>query len=118
MNFEIQHINTDIYKIIVFSRSAITISAYISEVSNILETNHFKGLVLFDLLLSNGTSSRYYEANFDGKDFEINTFKLNQEISDEIKSISNSYYRNNIRVLRRSILSTAEINDIIKIIRS
>ena len=49
-----------------------------------LAKKNLKGLVLFDLLLSNGDEyNRYVEAYFDGKFFELSSFKgptLNKEI--------------------------------------
>ena len=103
--YEIQVLDSLEYNIIVYSRAANTISDYIKEVAVQLISKNYTGLVLFDLLLSNGVNDRYYILNFNGYQFEYNTLRKLDIISHKIRNTSNNYYRNNISLLESSILT-------------
>ena len=103
--YEIQIFDSLEYNIIVYSRGANTISDYIKEVAGQLISRNYTGLVLFDLLLSNGVNDRYYILNFNGNQFDYKTLRKLDIISNKIYNTSNNYYRNNISLLESSILT-------------
>ena len=103
--YEIQVLDSLEYNVIVYSRAANTISDYIKEVAGQLVSRNCTGLVLFDLLLSNGINDRYYILNFNGSQFEYKTLRKLDIISNKIFDTSNNYYRNNISLLESSILT-------------
>lgn len=103
--YEIQILDSLEYNIIVYSRGANTISDYIKEVAGQLISRNYTGLVLFDLLLSNGVNDRYYILNFNGNQFDYKTLRKLDTISNKIYNTSNNYYRNNISLLESSILT-------------
>lgn len=103
--YEIQILDSLEYNIIVYSRGANTISDYIKEVAGQLISRNYTGLVLFDLLLSNGVNDRYYILNFNGNQFDYKTLRKLDIISNKIYNTSNNYYRNNISLLESSILT-------------
>lgn len=103
--YEIQILDSLEYNIIVYSRGANTISDYIKEVAGQLILKNYTGLVLFDLLLSNGVNDRYYILDFNGNQFDYKTLRKLDIISNKIYNTSNNYYRNNISLLESSILT-------------
>ena len=105
MLFEISNISPLNSQLIVFSRSAVTISDYIFDIAMALRGRCYKGYIIFDLLLSNGLNDRYYSAYFNGKNFELPSFSKCIDISPDVISISKAYYKQNIRLLRISTLT-------------
>lgn len=103
--YEIQVLDSLEYNVIVYSRAANTMSDYIKEVARQLISRNYTGLVLFDLLLSNGINDRYYILNFNGHQFEYKTLRKLNIISNKIYVTSNDYYRKNISLLESSILT-------------
>lgn len=97
--YEIQVLDSLEYKIIVYSRGINTLSDYVKEVASQLLLRNYTGVVLFDLLLSNGVNDRYYILNFNGRSFEYDTLRKLNMISNKIHNISNNYYKSNIDLL-------------------
>ena len=97
--YEIQVLDSLEYKIIVYSRGVNTLSDYVKEVALQLLLRNYTGVVLFDLLLSNGVNDRYYILNFNGRSFEYDTLRKLNMISNKIHNISNNYYKSNIDLL-------------------
>ncbi len=97
--YEIQVLDSLEYKIIVYSRGVNTLSDYVKEVASQLLLRNYTGVVLFDLLLSNGVNDRYYILNFNGRSFEYDTLRKLNMISNKIHNISNNYYKSNIDLL-------------------
>lgn len=68
----------------------------------------FCGMILFDLLLSNGNSSnRYIEANFNGKSFDYSSFKIPSTIDKQVKKISTRFYSNNEQFINSDLFSNS-----------
>jgi len=71
----------------------------------------FEGKVVFDLLISKGTSARFVEAYFDGKEIVRSSMKLtsSEELSLEIVKRQSQFFAQNARILKTSMLSNMEI---------
>lgn len=117
MLFEISNISSSNSKLIVFSRSANTVSDYMSDVAQALRERQYIGVIVFDLLLSNGMNDRYYSAYFNGSNFDLSSFSQYTEVSIDIKHVSNVYYRENIGLLRMSVLTKVQKQQLIHGIR-
>lgn len=116
--YEIKIIESYEYQIIVFSKDSSTISDYISDVADKLSERHYRGNVLFDLLLSNGLDDRYYVLNFNGNSFDYNTLRKLATTSCQLFNISNRYYKEHIKLLRSSILSKYQKNEFVKLLKT
>lgn len=116
--YEIQMLDSLEYNVIVYSRAANTISDYIKEVSVQLVSKNYIGIVLFDLLLSNGINDRYYILNFNGSQFEYNTLRKLNIISNKIYNTSNNYYKNNLNLLESSILTSKQKKNYLQLLLS
>lgn len=92
---------------IILSKSSARIHDYLIEIQNILKKHNFKGQCIFDLLLSNGMdkNNRFFEARFNGIDFDLTSFKNIKEINTYVEKISNSFYANNFDLIDNSILT-------------
>jgi hypothetical protein len=116
--FEIKIVESYEYQIIVFSKDSSTISDYISDVAKKLSERHYRGHVLFDLLLSNGLDDRYYVLNFNGNSFDYKTLHKLANTSYQLLNISNRYYKEHIRLLKSSILNKYQKNEFIKLLKT
>ena len=95
-HFEIFPFPDGSYRFAIFATSGINPLSEISEIEKELTKREGPGFVLFDLLLSNGeTSNRYISAFFDGKKFNLETFKTVQSLPREFKKIAKDYYARN-----------------------
>ena len=105
-NYTIKQINIEDYQMLVFSTNSERIDSYLDNVTKNLTSINFKGLVLFDLLLSNGTNKnqRYFQAFFNGEKFDFNSFK-NVNVPIEIENLSNLFYAHNLDLINKSILT-------------
>lgn len=106
--YDIVKFNYKEFQFIVFSLDRTRLDDYIIEVGNKLRKKQFKGLVLFDLLLSNGPSDRYYTIIFNGDSFEFATIKAVLTPNKEIILISKKFYSKNFEFLNKGILSSAQ----------
>ena len=94
-NYKIQKVNNinNKYEYIIFAINDDSPLEYLQDIEKDLAKKNFKGLVLFDLLLSNGDEyNRYVEAYFDGKFFELSSFKC-PTLNQEIESISINFFK-------------------------
>ncbi|WP_027716484.1 type II toxin-antitoxin system RnlB family antitoxin [Desulfuromonas sp. TF] len=96
-------------KYIVFSIDYHRIEDYITDLAKELTSKSFSGLVIFDLLLSNGLSSdRYVKAHFDGNKFLLQTMQPLDKVDDKIVKLSSNFYIKKPEYLERSILSRTQ----------
>lgn len=72
------------------------IDLYFSSISLELSKENYSGVVLFDLLKSNGESRRYFSSFFKDCKFIFRSFKLEKSINSELKCISDKIFDNNI----------------------
>ena len=115
--YEIDIVESLEFPLIVYSRDVNTMSDYIFEVGEKLQKKKYIGNVLFDLLLSNGLSDRYYSLIFNGASFEFSSLKK-VEVSHELYCVSNLFYRNNVHLLKTSVLTKVQLSLFVKELRS
>lgn len=103
-SFHIEKLKLDKYNIMILSKDSMRIHDYLLDVVKELKKIDFKGNVLFDLLLSNGSSldGRFYSAFFNGKNFDISSFKNIKIIDNEVEKISNCFYTTNLNLIDSS----------------
>ena len=92
---------------IILSKNSARIHDYLIDIQNILKKHHYKGKCIFDLLLSNGIdkNNRFFEAHFNGRYFDLTSFKNIKEINTYVEKTSNSFYANNFDLIDNSILT-------------
>lgn len=82
---------------------------YLYAVADELKELSYKGKVIFDLVISNGLSGeRFYEAYFNGCEFDSLSFHRRESVPSSILDISNKFYIRNIHVLDNSVLTKAQ----------
>ena len=83
---------------------------YIEVLTQDLLKKHFKGDILFDLLLSNGNNStRFFKAHFDGVQIATNSYKKVAAPELKIVKKTEAYFYKNKSLLNNSVLSSSEI---------
>jgi len=110
-NYKIQKLNNiNIkYGYIIFAINDDSPLEYLQDIEKDLVKKNFKGIVLFDLLLSNGDEyNRYVEAYFDGNFFELSSFK-GPTLNQEIKCISINFFKKHPEYIDKGVLSSIDI---------
>jgi hypothetical protein len=103
--FKLQQTNIKNYEFVILSVDYARIDEYLDDIANNLKGFSYKGKMLFDLVMSNGLSDRFYEAYFDGQRFDNKSFIKLTEIPCSIIEISNNFYRDNLFLLDNSVLT-------------
>lgn len=104
--FELKRTEISEYQFISFSIDYSRLDEYLSVVADKLKKLHYKGKILFDLAISNGIADdRFYEAYFNGSDFDLHSFYRQKNIPYSVLEISNNFYANNIHFLDNSVLT-------------
>jgi hypothetical protein len=104
--FKLEETSISNYRFISLSVDYSRIDEYLDDVANKLRNFHYKGKILFDLVMSNGLSGdRFYEAYFDGGKFDLSSFNKKTDIPSSILDISNNFYIANLDVLDNSVLT-------------
>jgi hypothetical protein len=102
--FETQELSASPYRYIVWSVGFLSPTDYLDEVAADLAQRGVRGAILFDLLLSNGNGyNRFVEAKFDGRAFDIGSFRVVQ-MDKAIRQVSLDFYRQHEDFLNASIL--------------
>lgn len=110
-NYKIQKVNNiNIkYEYIIFAINDDSPLEYLQDIEKDLAKKNFKGLVLFDLLLSNGDEyNRYVEAYFNGNLFELSSFK-SPTLNQEIEHISINFFKKYPDYIEKGVLSSIDI---------
>lgn len=94
---------------LVFSTSYISLTEQLPDIIHTLKSIDFKGVVVFDLLLSNGNSvNRFISSVFDGVCFNDFVILNDQKEIQEVRGISSVFYSKNHEFVENSILSKNE----------
>ena len=110
-NYKVQKVNNinNKYEYIIFAINDDSPLEYLQDIEKDLAKKNFKGLVLFDLLLSNGDEyNRYVEAYFDEKFFELSSFK-DPTLNQEIERISINFFKKHPEYIDKGVLSSIDI---------
>ncbi len=107
-NFHISKVKSKEFPYIVYSLDSSRLDDYIFDVSDFLKSKSFKGVVLFDLLLANGLSDRFYSISFNGNTFDYKSIKHIDDISENLTTTINSYYSKNRNILNDGVLNNSE----------
>ncbi|TDN93376.1 RnlB antitoxin of RnlAB toxin-antitoxin system [Salegentibacter sp. 24] len=75
----------------------------LGEIEISLKTKKVKGKIAFDFLLMNGLKDRFYSADFNGRTFNLTSFKPLQN-PGVVSSASNKYFAKNISIIDNSNL--------------
>lgn len=89
---------------LVLSTDYLSPEDYLDELSDILQEDSYIGNVLFDLLVTNGPKDRFYKAFFDGKAFDLKSFRKSEVIAD-IEALSNDFFKTNYKIIENSPLN-------------
>lgn len=82
---------------------------FAKEVKSDLETRNFNGLIIIDMLLSNGNNkNRFFEISFGESGYDTTTLK-SIDASPHILSFTTKFFQDNIELLENGILSKNEI---------
>ncbi|RYM59473.1 hypothetical protein BSQ98_21155 [Serratia liquefaciens] len=111
--FEIRRFYDKKYQMIVVATGYSNPLSCLSAVAKRLESEAFKGDVLFDLLCSNGfESNRFASISFDGKSFARNTFSVIDEhnLPNELVKKQNTFLSEHSDFLSNSVLSRNEVS--------
>ncbi|MFT6906680.1 MAG: hypothetical protein ACJAS1_003348 [Oleiphilaceae bacterium] len=91
-----------------------TVLKQFKSISEELFRANFEGKVVFDLLISKGTSSRFVEADFDGRSIVRSSLKvaITRDIPLEIIHRQSMFFATNSSLLGTSMLSSKEIESL------
>ncbi|MFP6790110.1 MAG: type II toxin-antitoxin system RnlB family antitoxin [Thalassolituus sp.] len=82
----------------------------LKQLASELESLHFEGMVLFDLLAVNGLAeNRFASMKFTGQSFDKPSFSVESEINQNIKSEQDTIAKQDHTFLLGSVLSSTEI---------
>lgn len=115
-NFDIEYNKIKKYSAVVYSASYVNPMDEVASISEcIKKCVKGEGLILFDLLLSNGNSyNRFAEAIFNGKEIIKESIHVVERIQNEEYKKIDLHYTNRLQELYNSVLTESEINKYIK----
>ena len=108
INYIIEPIKTSNFGYLVFSTNYTRVDECIPEIEQCMFKMNFKGYVLFDLLINNGSDDRYYVAHFNGEKFDYKSFKSCYNINEDIAIASSNFYLNHLEYIDNSFMSKAK----------
>lgn len=104
--FAISDISDKKFLRVVLSLSYKSLDQYLHELEDCLKRSKIKGLVLLDLLLSNGMKSdRFASMYFDGQKFDLESYKIEKSVDKYIVYHCTRCYQNNSHLLEGSVLT-------------
>ncbi len=114
-SYEIIHIDSDLFPILIIGKNYHGLDDYISELEFELGKKNYKGKVIFDFLLSNGykSSNRFMCSLFNGHMFnELHNYQMDSRNEIIIRELKDYFFKNEY-LFSKGILSKNEI-EIIK----
>lgn len=102
--YRLRKLSKSNFQYIVLTLNSIRVDNYINEIESSLATKKIKGSIVFDLLIMNGMNDRYYSADFDGKRFNLSSFKPIKASYDAFYKTSNSFFSKHIDLIEQSSL--------------
>ena len=96
------------YPVLVYSSEYHQISDFIKPLENKLKEQKYSGIVLFDLLLSNGINNRFYSFIFNGEKFDYKSGKQVTALPLNVIKKANEHQIKNKIGVENSILTRTE----------
>ena len=96
------------YPVLVYSSGYHQISDFIKPLENKLKEQKYTGIVLFDLLLSNGINNRFYSFIFNGDKFDYKSGKQVTALPHNVIKKANEHQVKNKIGVENSILTKTE----------
>lgn len=106
--FFIEKKRTKEYPVLVYSAGYHQISDFIKPLENKLKEQKYSGIVLFDLLLSNGINNRFFTFLFNGEKFDYKSGKQVTTLPSNIVKKANEHQSQNKIGVENSILTRSE----------
>lgn len=107
--YQIQKLDSSEFTYVVIAKDYHRIDDYIVDAGNELRLKNFSGAVLFDCLFNNGLKDRFYVAYFNGRAFDLRSFKSLEKVDNNVTINLNRVYLKNINWLENNtILSNAQ----------
>ncbi len=106
--FFIEKKRTKDYPVLVYSLGYHQISDFIKPLEGKLKEQKYTGIVLFDLLLSNGLNNRFFSMVFNGEKFDYKSGKQVTSLPLNIVKKANEYQTKNKIGVENSILTRSE----------
>lgn len=104
-----QIISIDDHNILVIGVDYSRFENFAKEVKSDLQTQNFSGLIIIDMLLSNGNNkNRFFEINFNESGYDTTTLKC-IDATPHILSFTSKFFHDNLELLNNGILSKNEI---------
>lgn len=105
-NFEILKLNNGSYDFLIIATSYDNPLSSIKEIGEEIQAR--KAILLFDLMLINGTNqNRYIKCEYDAETNPLLSCSIVESIDDDIKKVSQSYFSKNKEVVKRSVISNS-----------
>jgi len=103
------------FKIVIVNDNAVVFinsNKRLPEIITKIETNFkkkkYSGLVIFDLLISNGLNNRFLEVPFLSGSFILKELKKIESIENSILDTANDYFRSNKEYIQNSFITRLE----------
>ena len=107
--FEIGKLNAQKNQIVVYSTNILSVEQCTEHLVESLKKMNFRGVVLFDLLLSNGnTDKRFCSMSFNGHSFDKNSKNVIQNMDSSILKESTEFYKKHSSYVENSVLTKSQ----------
>ncbi|WP_250255826.1 type II toxin-antitoxin system RnlB family antitoxin [Chryseobacterium sp. Marseille-Q3244] len=98
---------------VVFINSNKRLPDVITKVETNFKRKKYSGMVIFDLLVSNGLSNRFVEMPFLSGSFILKELKKTENLEAALLSVANDYFRSNKEYIHNSVITRLEKSKII-----
>lgn len=89
---------------VIFATTSASPLDYIGSLTEDIKNTGYKGEILFDLLLCNGTNNRYIKTYFDGNSFDFNCSKRIKDVDENIKRRIFEFLQNNLQLIDNNLI--------------
>jgi RnlB antitoxin of RnlAB toxin-antitoxin system len=104
-HYRLQALQHHAFAYVSLSLSAVGLDHYYDDIQCDLHSE-IKGRILFDQLLSHGMKERrFISMYFDGEQFDISSYQVEEYITPEVEKLCSSFYLSNPEMLSCSVLT-------------
>ncbi|QED36709.1 hypothetical protein FK178_02810 [Antarcticibacterium arcticum] len=90
--YKLKRLSRGDFPFVVLTLDTMRIDEYLADLEKVLKNKKAKGVIVFDLLLMNGLNDRFYSADFNGKSFNLNSFKPVENRGEQFQEESNRFF--------------------------